>query len=247
MIRTLAAKELKTLFVSPRGWLVLAVMQAIMAYLFLNLTEAFLEIQPRLIQSAHPVGVTQFIVASLFSNTAIVLLMVTPLLTMGLIAGERRQHTLALLLSSPASMTEIVLGKFLGLMVFFSLIIGLLVLMALALFVGSTLDIGLLVSNVVGLWLLVACFIALGLYLSSLTASPTLSAMSSLGAFLGLWLMNLAVSDPHSLLHYLSPLQHFDGFNRGLISTQDIVYFMLFIGIFLTFTIRRLDADRLRG
>jgi len=247
MILTLAAKELKTLFVSPRGWLILAVMQGIMAYLFLNLTEAFLEIQPQLIQSSHPVGVTQFIVASLFNNTAIVLLMVTPLLTMGLVAGERRQHTLALLLSSPVSMTEIVLGKFLGLMVFFSLIIGLLVFMALALRAGSALDTGLLVSNVVGLWLLAACFVALGLYLSSLTASPTLSAMSSLGAFLGLWLINLAVSDPHSLLHYLSPLQHFDGFNHGLVTTQNMIYFLLFIGVFLAFTVRRLDADRLRG
>lgn len=246
MIFTIALKDLKSLFGSPLAWIILAVLQLVGAYLFLSQVDAFIALQPQLGQLANPPGVTEVIVSPLFGGSAIVLLMVVPVVSMRLLSEERRHGTLALLISAPVSMTEIVLGKFLGLMIFLLIAIGLLVAMALSLYAGGTLDLGLLAGNVLGLALLTAGFASLGLFVSSLTAQPILAAIGGLGALLGLWLINLSGGDDSSL-RYFSPLNHFEPFNRGLVDTADIAYFLLFTATFLVLTVRRLDRDRLRG
>ncbi len=247
MIFTIAFKDLKSLFSSPLAWTILAVLNLVAAYLFLSQVDAFIAIQPQLVQLANPPGITEVIVAPLFGGAAMVLLMVVPIISMRLLSEERRHQTLALLISAPVSMTEIVLGKFVGLMLFLFTIIGLLVAMALSLYAGGTLDIGLLLSNVLGITLLAASFAALGLFISSLTAQPIIAAVGGLGALLGLWLINLSAADGDSALRYLSLLNHFEPFNRGLIDTADVAYFLLFIATFLVLSVRRLDRDRLRG
>ncbi len=247
MIVAVARKELRALFGSPLAWSVLAVLQALLAYIFLGQLDAYLSLQPRLTQIANPPGVTEMVAAPLFSAAALVLLMAVPLLSMRLIAGERRDRTLVFLLSAPLTLTEIVAGKFLGLLLFLAAVATLPLLMALSLYAGGTLDLGLILANFLGLLLLAAAFAALGLFLSSLTASPTVAGIASLGAFLGLWVINMAVSDPDSALNTLSLLKHFESFNRGLIDTADIAYFLLFTALFLAFTVRRLDNERLGG
>lgn len=247
MIVAVARKELRALFGSPLAWSVLAVLQALLAYIFLGQLDAYLSLQPRLTQIANPPGVTEMVAAPLFSAAALVLLMAVPLLSMRLIAGERRDRTLVFLLSAPLTLTEIVAGKFLGLLLFLAAVATLPLLMALSLYAGGTLDLGLILANFLGLLLLAAAFAALGLFLSSLTASPTVAGIASLGAFLGLWVINMAASDPDSALNTLSLLKHFESFNRGLIDTADIAYFLLFTALFLAFTVRRLDNERLGG
>lgn len=247
MIFTIAGRELRSLFASPAAWVVLAVLQFILAYLFLSQIDSYLAIQPQLGQLANPPGVAEAVVAPTFGSAAVVLLMVTPLFSMRLISEERRNRTLPLLLSAPVAMTEIVLGKFLGLLGFLAVIVGLLATMAVSLYAGGKLDLGLLAANILGLLLLAASFAALGLYISSLTAQPLVAAIGSLGALLGLWIVNLSARDPDSVLHYLSLLKHFEPFNRGVVTVADLAYFGLFIFLFLVLSIRRLDAERLRG
>jgi ABC-2 type transport system permease protein len=247
MIFVIAGRELRSLFGSPTAWVVLAVLQFILAYLFLSQIDGYLAIQPQLGQLANPPGVTEAVAAPTFGSAAVVLLMVTPLFSMRLISEERRNRTLPLLLSAPVSMTEIILGKFLGLLGFLGLIVVLLTAMVLSLYAGGKLDLGLLTTNVLGLLLLVGSFAALGLYISSLTAQPLVAAVGSLGALLGLWIVNLSARDPDSVLHYLSLLKHFERFNQGVVAAADLVYFGLFIGLFLVLSIRRLDIQRLRG
>ena len=247
MIFTLTAKELKSLFGSPLAWIILAILTFIIAYIFISQIDAFITVQPQLAQIANAPGITEIIVAPLFSGVAIVLMMATPLLSMRLISEERRNRTLTLLLSAPLSMTEIILGKFLGLLIFLTALVALAALMALSLYAGGKLDLGLLAGNVLGLLLLAACFGALGLYISCLTAQPVIAAMGSLGALLGLWIINLAATEPDSALHYFSLLKHFESFNRGLINTSDIAFYLLFVILFLALATHRLDQDRLRG
>jgi len=247
MIFTIAAKELRSLFGSPLAWVILAVLNAVIAYIFLLQIDAFNAIQPQLGQLASAPGITEIIVAPLFSSLVIVLLMVTPMLAMRLIAEERRQRTLTLLLSAPISMTEIVLGKFLGLFVFLCAVITLTLLMALSLYAGGTLDLGLIAANLLGIILLAASFTAIGLYISSLTSHPVIAAIGSLGALLGLWVLGMAGSDPNSALVQVSLIKHFESFNKGLIDSGDVAYFLLCIGLFLVLAVRRLDQDRLRG
>ena len=247
MIFTIACKELKTLFASSLAWTLLALVQLVLGWVFMGRLDAFLEIQSQLVQIANPPGVTEIIVAPIFAMAAAVLLMATPLLTMRLIAEERRNHTMTLLTSAPISMTDIVLGKFLGLMIFFCGVIFLVMVLSLSLLMGGTLDAGLLLSNAVGLLLICACFAALGLYISSLTAQPAVAAAGTLGVLLGLWVMDIAADDGGSIMRTLSLLKHYESFNRGLIDTFDLAYFSLFIITFLVLAIRRLDGERLRG
>jgi ABC-2 type transport system permease protein len=247
MIVTIIRKELSMLFISPLAWILLALIQLILTWVFLVRLDAFLEIQSQLMQIANPPGITEIIISPVFAMAAIILLMVTPLLSMRLLAEERRNHTLTLLISAPVSMTDIVIGKFLGLMVFFLVVITLIVALSISLRLGGALDFGLLLSNTLGLLLLTACFSALGLYISSLTAQPVIAAIGTLGVLLGLWMINLAANETGGWIQHFSLLQHFEQFNQGLIDTLSIAYFILFIVTFLVLTIRRLDGERLHG
>jgi len=247
MIVTIIRKELSMLFISPLAWILLALIQLVLTWVFLVRLDAFLEIQSQLMQIANPPGITEIIISPVFAMAAIILLMVTPLLSMRLLAEERRNHTLTLLISAPISMTDIVIGKFLGLMVFFLAVITLIVALSISLRLGGALDFGLLLSNTLGLFLVTACFSALGLYISSLTAQPVIAAIGTLGVLLGLWMINLAASETDGWLQYFSLLKHFEQFNQGLIDTLSIAYFILFIVTFLVLTIRRLDGERLHG
>jgi ABC-2 type transport system permease protein len=247
MIITIIRKELSMLFISPLAWLLLALMQLVLTWVFLVRVDVFLEIQSQLLQIANPPGITEIIITRVFAMAAIVLLMVTPLLSMRLLAEERRNRTLILLISAPISMTDIVLGKFLGLMIFFVVVITLIVALSISLLMGGVLDFGLLLSNMIGLFLLSACFVALGLYISSLTAHPAIAAIGTLGMLLGLWMIELAAGGTARWLHYFSLLKHFENFNQGLIDTLSIAYFFLFIVTFLVLTIRCLDGERLHG
>ena len=247
MIITIIRKELSMLFISPLAWLLLALMQLVLAWVFLVRLDVFLEIQSQLLQIANPPGITEIIISPVFAMAAIVLLMVTPLLSMRLLAEERRNRTLTLLISAPISMTDIVLGKFLGLMVFFVVVITLIAALSTSLLMGGVLDFGLLLSNTIGLVLLSACFAALGLYISSLTAHPAIAAIGTFGMLLGLWMIELAAGGTARWLHYFSLLKHFENFNQGLIDTLSIAYFILFIVTFLVLTVRRLDGERLHG
>jgi ABC-2 type transport system permease protein len=185
------------------------------------------------------------VVAPVFGLAAVVMLMVVPLLSMRMIAEERRNQTLPLLLSAPVSITEIVLGKFAGLFAFLALSSALIAVMAVSLYLGGKVDLGLVGVNLLGLLLLDATFAAIGLYLSCLTSQPVIAAVAALAVLLGLWLVGLGVSDPGHVTHMLSLLRHFESFARGLIHTGDLAYFALVIAVFLWLSVRRLDRDRL--
>ena len=119
MIPTIAARELRSLFLSPLAWAVLAVVQFILAYIFLSQVDNYLVWQPQLAGIEGVGGVADLIIAPVFSDAAFVLLLVAPLLTMRVLSEERRNRTLTLLFSAPVSMTEIVIGKYLGVLAFF--------------------------------------------------------------------------------------------------------------------------------
>jgi ABC-2 type transport system permease protein len=249
MIFTLAARELRSMFLSPMAWVILAVISGLCAYFFLLYIDLYLQLQPRLAAAANGPGVTDIIVVPLFSTAATVLLLVTPLLTMRLISEERRSQTLSLLMSAPVSMTEIILGKFVGVFAFLLLMLALVAVMPLTLLVGGEVDLGLWASGLLGLLLLLASVCSIGLYISTLTTQPTVAAVASFGVLLLLWVLNLAGStdgEGSGVLSYLSLLSHYQPLLKGIFSSADIVYYLLVIAGCLVFSIRRLDADRLQ-
>ena len=247
MICLLALRELRSLFVMPSTWFMLAILQFIFTWFFLNTLQTFLDLQPQLAQLANAPGVTSIVAAPLFNMAALLLMMLVPMFTMRLIAEERRNQSFVLLLSSPLSTRQIVLGKFFGLMTFLAILMSSIPLMICTLALGTELDYGLLLGNLLGLLLLTASYVSLGLYVSSLTTQPIIAAIGTLAVLVGLWLADIASTAKSAPWHQISPLYHFQNFNTGLLDSSDAVFFLLFSAICLLLTMRRINNNRIYG
>lgn len=247
MILTIATREFKSLFISPLAWTVLAILQCLLAYLFLTQVETFTLIQPKLANIDGAPGLTDIVVTPLYGNAGIILLLVTPLLTMRLICEERRNKTLTLLLSAPISTVDIIIGKYLGSLGLLLLLVCLITLMPLSLLIGGELDMGKLFANFLALLLLVSAFTAAGLFMSTVADHPTVAAMGTFGILLLLWILDWSAGmkeQRSEVFEYLSILRHFQNLQSGLISSVDISYFLLFTATFILLAIRSLDNDR---
>jgi ABC-2 type transport system permease protein len=243
----IARNELHRLFLSPLAWVMLALAQVLLAYLFLTHIDYFSNIQARISAIPGAPGVTEMVAMPLISNAAIIILLITPLLTMRSIAEERRNETLPLLSSAPLSSTQIVLGKYLGNLAFFVLIALLTLLMPVSLSVGTSLDWYQLSAGMLGLLLLIASFTAIGIFMSSLSRQPTIAAVSTFALLFLLWIIDWAGNSNagFSVLSWLSLLNHFEPMTRGQINTEDLSFYLIVIVTFILLTIRRLDRERL--
>lgn len=249
MIRVIAAREAGALFRSPTAWVVLAAVQAVVAFIFLLHLESYLELQPRL-QAGDGPGVTAFLVPRLFGAATTVYLVAVPLLTMNLLAGERRGATLPLLLSAPVTSAEIVLGKFIGVMSVLVPMVVLTALMPAALTPVTGIDGGALGLAALGGLLFITAAAAAGTWLSALGRSPVVAAVATLGLLLmllllGEWGRNLGGTWA-GLLAYPAPSTHLKPFFTGLLDSGAVAFFVLFTGLFLALAVRRLDNERLQ-
>jgi ABC-2 type transport system permease protein len=248
MILSVARKELKSMFASPMGWVILALLMFSFGTYYLNGINNYFEVMSGSIRPAERMGVTQFVGQNVYGLASFLMLFAVPLLSMRLISEERRNQTLPFLFSAPLSIVEVVVGKFIGLVAFLSILIVYIGVMLSTLNIWSDIDFGYILANSFGLFLLLASFSALGLYFSSLTSQPVVAAILSFIALFVLMILDrFFAGDPSSTMAQLSFMKHFQSFAGGLIDTADIIYFLLFILTFLILTIRRLDADRLRG
>src|SRR5262245_9084563 len=184
----IARGELRRIFLSPLAWAVLAVVQFIFGFIFTNL---LLDYERNSEFSDQFTGVADYMGAGLYGFAIIVLLLVMPLITMRLFAEERKSGSFTLLLSSPASLTEIVLGKFIAVAGFSAALLALLAAMPLSLLPGTDLDLGRIGAGLLGLFLIMLAFGAVGLFASSLTREPTIAAVVAFGLLLMLWLTQL--------------------------------------------------------
>ena len=245
MILHIAAKELRSHLLSPLSWSLLAVMQLLLGWLFLAQVEGFLKIQPRLAGLQQPPGVTDLVALPLLDSAAIILMLLVPLLSMSVFSREFSSGSFSLLLSSPVSMTAIVLGKFLALLSVLGIMLLLVALMPLSLLFGTVLDLGTLAAGLLGLMLTLAAYGALGMLMSSFTRHPAIAAASSYGALVLLWIVNLAGSS--ELLQMISMSSHFQRLLSGLVNSGDLAYYLLLILACLVLCIRRLDTLRTQG
>jgi len=250
MLLTIASREFRNLFLSPLAWAIMAVLQLIVAYLFLSQVDTYMMLQPRLAGVEGAPGVTDIVVAPVLQTIGFLFMLIAPAITMRVFSDEKRNRTLSLLLTAPVSMSDIVLGKFFGIMTFFLVLLLMLALMPLSLFAGTTLDIGKLAAGLLGLALLLSSFAAIGVFMSSLTEQPVVAAISTFGLLLLLWIIDWSGSSKEQvsgLFSYLSLQTHLTSFLKGLFSTTDVVYYVLLTALFLILGIRRLDQQRLTG
>lgn len=248
MIAIIARKELRSLFATPMGWLILAIVQAIVGTYYSLSFNQYFEIMHSAQWQVQRIGITQFMAEGVFGVAAVLMLFVVPLVTMKLISEERKNQTMALLMSAPLSMGELILGKLLGIVIYLSLLILSMLLMIAMLLPWAEIDLPYLLTHALGLWLLVVASSALGLYVSCLTAQPILAAFCSLTALSICLLLDKFFSDDRqALFHDLSLMQHYRQLSLGMLNSYDVMFFVLFTVFFILLSIRRLDADRLYG
>ena len=240
----IAGHETRRIFVSPLAWAVLGIAQLIFGYIFAG---AVIQYVNQSSMADASVGVSDYVGSGLYGSATIILLLLMPLMTMRAFAEERKSGTLTLLFSAPVSLVEIVLGKFLGVVVFVLALVGLLALMPAALLPVVNLDLGRLAAGLFGLLLLTMSFTACGLFISSLTREPTIAAVGGFGLLLLLWLVDvLAYQDmPFAdLFRHLSLIGHYQNLRRGVFDTADLAYYLLFTGTFLWAAVQRLEMER---
>jgi ABC-2 type transport system permease protein len=174
-----------------------------------------------------------------------------PAVTMRTYAEEKRSGTMELLLTSPVTDVQIILGKFLGAMALYGVMLAVSLIHMAILFVYGRPEWKPLLTAYVGLLLLGGCFISLGLFISSLTRNQIVAYMVTFAVFLFLWVITWigSFSGPtvDSLTNYLSIVEHFDDFAKGIIDTTHVIYYLSFMTFGLFLTAKSVDSERWRG
>jgi ABC-2 type transport system permease protein len=221
----LAALEVRRLFRRPLAWLVLSLNAALLAWFYLLLIVRYLEQE----SSLRAGGVTLEILMRYFGGAALVMLLTTPILTMNVLANERRDGRLRFLFSAPLSSAGIVLGKLAGVLALASALWLLIALIPITLLWGAPIDHGVYATNALGLALFTLLHVCLGVFASALTRQAVAAGSLTLVASLVLWFADWAHRlDPDaSLVGGVSTLSRMRGFTLGLVNAADVAYFLV--------------------
>jgi ABC-2 type transport system permease protein len=174
-----------------------------------------------------------------------------PLITMRTYSEEKRSGTIELLLTSPLTDFQIIMGKFLGAMALYAAMLGVTLIHVGLLFgLGNPEPLPILTSYL-GMLLMGGCFISVGLLISSMTRNQIVAGMVTFVVFLMLWIINWVAMfmgpTAQAVLNYLSFTDHLTDFMRGVIDTKHVVYYVSFIAFGLFLTARSVDTERWRG
>jgi ABC-2 type transport system permease protein len=244
-ILAVAGKELRAYFHSPIAYLVMTMYALICGYVFYSST-AFYVIQTFRMEAmggmgAPPMNLNENIIRPILSGViTVVLLFLIPLITMRLYAEEKRSGTIELLLTSPLTDLEIILGKFLGALVLYALLIALTFIYFAVLFIHGNPNARPLLANALGLLLYGAALLALGMWISTFTKNQIIAGAVAMSVFLLLYLLDWVTAYSSGVagrvMSYLALTTHFDNFSKGVVQLGDVVYYLsvILLGIFLT-------------
>ena len=243
-ILAVAGKELRAYFHSPIAYLVMALFAVLCGFFFYNYTAAFVVQTFRMMatgQMAPNVSINEYIIRPLLEGVlTVVLLLLIPLVTMRLFAEEKRSGTIELLLTSPLTDLQIILGKFLGALALYGVLMLLSFLYIGLLFLYGNPNAKPLLADVLGLFLFGGALLSLGMWISTLTKNQIIAGVVAFALFLLLyvfdWVNSYSSSDAGRVMSYMALTTHFDNFAKGVIDSSDVVYYLsvIIVGIFLT-------------
>ena len=243
----IAYRELRSYFVSPVAYVVLAGFLLLCGWFFWVYLTQFSQMVAMYAQFQQPqmleqMNLNDMVMAPLLQNMVIILLIMMPLITMRLFAEERANCTDELLLTSPIETLEITLGKFLGAGIFYLVLLGCtLVYAGILLYFGDP-EVGTIVTGL--------SFIALGLFTSTLTSNQIVAAVSAfviLLLFFAIgWPASTVGETAGAVLGYLSLIEHFQPMTAGLVVSSDVIYFLSVIAFALFLSQRSLESLRWR-
>jgi ABC-2 type transport system permease protein len=246
-------KEMGHYFVSPVAYIIVGVFLLLCAFFFTRLLTAVIEqsLEASMSGGGMPIDVPSIVVRYFFGTVSTLLLFLTPMLTMGVYSEERKRGTMELLMTSPLTDTQIVLGKFLA-------SLTLLIIMLVPTFFYNAYVFlhtepaapwRILFTAYLGIFLLGGALLALGSFFSSLTESQIIASIVTFGGILLLWVVDYGTPGTGgvaAVLQYVSIFRHFDDFTRGVIDTTGLIFYASFIFLGLFLTVRSLDSMRWR-
>lgn len=242
MIGLIFIKEMKSFFRSPLGYVVTGLFCLVVGWMFLHQLDYFVQnVQKVPVHMRNHYDFTNEVIIKLFSNVNFLLLFITPILGMRSFSEEIKDKTIELYFSSPVSDFELVIGKYLGLLVQGFFLIAVTVVYPFVLGSLDITDISFLFTGYFGLLLNFSCYAIISLFASSLTSNQILSALGGFVLTLGLWIFgwfgqttsNYLVS---KILNFFSVNYHFTHLLKGTLYLSDIAFYVTFIcfGLYLT-------------
>src|SRR5438067_2259186 len=253
-IIAIARKELRSYFASPIAYIVIGFWALLYGYFFVFILNIFVRNSMQMGQfgmGQQSMNVNQQLIRPLLQNVTIMILFVMPMVTMRTYAEEKRSGTIELLLTSPLTDFQIIMGKFLGAMALYGVMLLLTMIHIGLLFVYGRPEWKPILTAYLGLLLLGGCFISLGLLISSLTKNQIVAGMVTFAVFLLLWIITWigSFSGPtvDQLTQYLSIIDHLDDFSKGVVDTKHLIYYLSFITFGLFLTAKSVDTERWRG
>ena len=253
-ILLICRKELKSYFASPIAYLLMAFFGLVFGATFYSASREMVRMafQSQMMgQMPQPMNVNEWIIRPLLGFASTITLFLLPMISMRLIAEEKRTGTIELLLTSPVTDLEIIIGKWLGAIVLYVCVLFMSMLNIAMLFFWSRPDWKPLLVGYLGLLLQGACLLAIGTFISAVTRNQIVAGGVTFFVCLLLWLMSwYTANDPNWFLqglNYIAIVTHMENFQKGLISTKDVIFYcsMIFFALFLTH--RAMDSLRWRA
>jgi len=227
-------RELSSYFLSPIAYVIMAVFTGLYGLFF---TGVFV---------TYGVANLQFSLA----NVLLVFLFMAPLMTMRSLAEERKMGIEELYMTSPITTTEYIFGKYLALAISYLIMLSLLLFHFAIVYFFAKPDLGPIISCMIGLYLAGLSFLAIGLFTSSLSDNQIISGLAGFGILLSYWLLGWVANSMGGkigeIIGNLSLLKHYQDFNKGVIDTKNIIFYLSNIGVFLFLTVRHMEARRWR-
>jgi ABC-2 type transport system permease protein len=244
-------------FVSPIAYVVVGIFLALSAFFFNYFVRAVLQeamqmqAQQMEMGGGSHIDTTLEVMRAFFNLLPTLILFLTPILTMGVFSEERKRGTMELLMTSPVTEVQIVLGKFLASLTLFAVMV--LATMGDLLFVylrsQPVPPWRMMLAGYVGILLLGACLLALGSFISSLTENQLIAAALTFAAFLIVWVIDIGATGgggASAVLNYLSVIRQYNGYSQGTVDTSSLIYYLSFTFFFVFLTVRSVESMRWR-
>jgi ABC-2 type transport system permease protein len=251
-VLAIARREMRSYFASPIAYVVIGVFALVFGFFYVTMLNYFVT---QSMQSAMggggPVNVNRDLIRYVLQNVAVVVLFVLPMITMRTYAEEKRTGTIELLLTSPVSDLQIMLGKFFGAMALYGVMLAVTLVHVGLLFAYGNPEWRPIATGYLGLLLLGGCMVSAGLLFSSLTKNQIVAGFLTFALLLLLWVIDwmttFASPGVGTVLNYVSLTSHLDDFAKGVIDTKHVIYYLSFITFGLFLTSKAVDSERWRG
>jgi ABC-2 type transport system permease protein len=257
-IWTIARKELNSYFRSPIAYAVLGVFAMIFGYFFYTILSMFILQSLTASQYAQmyggevpPMNVNEMVIRPLLLNNGVICLFLVPMITMRLFAEEKKTGTIELLMTSPVTDSQIILGKFLAALMLYATMLGMTLLHMMVLFRYGFPDWKPMIAGYFGQLLLGCCFLSIGLLFSTFTRNQLIAGSMTFFVLLLLWIVDWSSQYSGSwwgdLAHYVSLTPHIENFSKGIIDLKDTVYYLSVIALGLFISVRSVESVRWRA